>query len=257
MGKRVKISLIIVAAVLIIIAFFIAISLFGNPVSSFLAKNSATHHIENNYPDQDLHISKVGYNPKFGEYYVKLESDSSIDTRFELTMNHFGKIKHDSYIDDVGGAMATYTRLDEEYWKQVDKVIESKDFPFNTTTVFGTVNVGKDSKPLTFDKVYTPEELGTQYGKIVIYLENKSVSIRFMKTALLELKTYFDSKDLHFRVIDLTLQGSAGSAKSIAIQNFSYTDITNEGLAKKLKKAVEDLQKYYEEQDKLKDAGVV
>ena len=69
-----------------------------------------------------------------------------------------------------------------------------------------------------------------------------------------------NDKGISFYAIDFTLEKPREedekvnpNDESINIQEFLYTDIYEKGLEKRIEKSVDDLQKYYKEQDKIKD----
>lgn len=273
MKKSVKILAGLCALLLIIIVLWFANGLLGNPISKMVANNTSKQYVAKNYPNMELNISDAIYNFKTGDYHVEVKSPTSKDTYFSLTISPFGKLIGDSYENDVLDKYNTLNRIDSAYSSKVKEVFESKDFPYKSDIYFGEVKVkesvkvseddeysypvyGLDMEKLELDKDYDMFEIGKKAGHIVFYTGDEDVSVKKASEILLNVKNILDKENISFYAIDFTLEkprdkdGIANSDDtSIRVEQFLYKDIYKENLEKRISKAHDDLQKYYEKQD--------
>lgn len=93
MKKSVKIIVValIVAIAVAFIAFF-ANSLFGNPISKHIAKNTALEYIKENYPDGNCQIEDVYFDSKYGDYQVHIISSTDENIDFSLYISQSGEL---------------------------------------------------------------------------------------------------------------------------------------------------------------------
>lgn len=270
MIKNIKIVSYILGFILIIVILWFTNGFLGNPISKTLANNVAQKYIKNNYSNLDVNISRVYYSFKDGYYYVDLKSPTSKDTHFTVSISPFGKIEYDSYDEMVLKKYNTYTRIDELYNLKVKKVFEDENFLYKTDIYFGEVKImslenedsefgpiyGIDISKLELDKDYDINEIGKKYGHIVLYIEDKDISLERTSDILIDVKSILDEKNISFYVIDFTLQehkqNEQDDSKTISIQQFLYDDIYKKDLNERLEKACNELQNYYDEQDKIK-----
>ncbi len=93
MKKTIKISVIVLVVILVVafIAFFTN-SLFGNPISKHLAKNTAIEYIEDNYPDDNCQIKDIYYAFKYENYNVNIISTTNENIDFNLFISLKGDI---------------------------------------------------------------------------------------------------------------------------------------------------------------------
>src|SRR5690625_6539103 len=105
-----------------------------------MAKNSAEKYITVIYSERDFELEDVVYSFKDGYYHVKVNSPSSIDTHFEVSMS-WNKVVYDSYEDDVLSGWNTYERIDYEYSKMVDRVFSSPVFQLESEIDYGTIKL--------------------------------------------------------------------------------------------------------------------
>lgn len=270
MTKKIKIVSAILAFTLIVGILWFVNGFFGNPISKTLANNVAQKYIKNNYSDLDLNISRVYYSFKDGYYHVDIKSPTSKDTHFTVSISPFGKIEYNSYEDMVLKKYNTYTRIDELYNLKVKKVFEDENFPYKTDIYFGEIKVmptenldsefgpiyGLDISKLELDKDYDINKIGKQYGHIVLYVEDKEISVERVGDILIDVKSILDEKNISFYAIDFTLQeyksNEQDDRKTISVQQLLYDDIYKKDLNERLEKACNELQNYYDEQDKIK-----
>ena len=276
MKKSVKILAAVTAFILIGGILWFASGLLGNPISKELANNTAKKYIDKNYSHMDLNISKIYYNFKDGSYHAYVKSPTSKDTHFTISISHLGKIQYDSYEDNVTNKNNTYKRINDEYDEKVKKVFEDKSCPYKSDICFGElkeitskelddeytdfgVKYGIDKSKLELDKSYDINEMGKKYGHIVFYADDEDVSIKRASEILLDIKNILDERDVSFYAIDFTLEKPRKedeenqNEKTINIQEFLYSDIYENGLENRIKENSQKLEKYYEEQDKIKE----
>ncbi len=270
MKKIAKIVAVLIAFVLICGLLFVANAFIGNPISKMIATNSAKKYLKETYEGTDYYIDEVNYSFKTGGYYAYIKSPSSIDTYFSVSLSTSGKIKYDGYHNVLDG-FNTWQRIDEEYRKKSEEILES--LPYESNIHFGTIesgdkensklDFGLDMKELELDKVYDINDMGSQYGKIVYYVDTDKVNADMFLEVLAEIKKRFDNENLSFYAIDLVLsyRGSEDvkdfERESIRIEDFLYSDIEdiqddNSNMIKKIENAISETKKYYEEMDKLK-----
>lgn len=277
MKKSVKILAAVTAFILIGGILWFANGFLGNPISKALANNTAKKYIAKNYSNMNLHISEVSYSFKDGNYHAYVKSPTSKDTYFNISISPLGKLQYDSYENDVTKRNNTYIRLNEEYGEKVKEVFEDKNFPYKSDIFFGELKeitskeleseyndfgpvYGIDLSKLELDKSYDINEMGKKYGHIVFYAKDEDISIKKASEILLHIKKILDEKNVSFYAMDFSLQKPRSedeninpNDKSIDIQEFLYSDIYEKGLENRIKENSQKLEKYYEEQDKIKD----
>ena len=273
--KVLKVLALILAIVLIIGIGLFANALVGNPVSKFLATKSANEYIEKTYADKDFVVEEVNYDFKTGGYYARVTSPTSIDSHFSLSFNWLGKLELDCY-DDVTTGWNTAMRLEDDYRNAVKAVTESKDFSEKYFIAHGeipcvlsdypideeTPEYALQRKDLVLDKVYDIREVGANHGKLVLYAYDDEVTIERLSELLLDVKNKFDKSGVTFKAVEFVLEPPKEegqplmSDEQIKIRNFYYSDIYEDGLVERVKKANEEAMEYAAEQDKLKEAEI-
>lgn len=103
-----KIILYTALAILLAIVLFIVLSLFGNPISKIMAEKAADQYLETHHRDLDLVHERAYYNFKDGTYVVSLWDMKSIDTKFNLEFDSFGKMKRDTFDDRLFNTLRRY-----------------------------------------------------------------------------------------------------------------------------------------------------
>ncbi len=272
--KWMKIAALIAALVIIAGLCVFANALVGNPVSKWLATRTAEKHLKEVYGDTDFVIEKIGFNFKDTDYYVHVMSPSSEDSSFSLRIDMFGNLMLDTYESRVLSGSNTQSRLYMEYRALADEVLEAPDYPFTSFIAYGDLQVGfrpadvelpADYYPeyyyiieeLVLDKKYDIRELGKKAGCMVVYVEDDVVTIERAAEVLLELKEVFDRRNVPFYSIDFVLEyprkPEGGNIKDdrVNVEGFLYSDIYEEGLVERVRIADEELNAYYEEQDRI------
>ena len=273
--KILKVLALVVAIILIIGIGIFANGLVGNPVSKYLATKSANEHLEKHYSDKDFIIEEVNYDFKTGGYYARVTSPTSIDSHFSLSLDFTGKLKLDCY-DDVTTGWNTAMRLEDDYRNAVKAITESKDFSEKYFIAYGeipcvlsdypideeTPEYALQNEELVIDKIYDIKEVAAEHGKLVLYAYDDEVTHERLAELLLDVKNKFDNSGVTFKAVDFVLEPpkSEGepmmSDEQIQIRNFYYSDIYEDGLVERVKKANQETIEYYEEQDKIKEAEI-
>ena len=142
MSKTMKIILYTALAILLAIVLFIVLSLFGNPISKIMAEKAADQYLETHHRDLDLVHERAYYNFKDGTYVVRLWDKNSIDTKFTLEFDSFGKMKRDTFddrlfntfrrymgfLDDLADEIAKDSGLDFVIWLRPDDNFDYRDY---------------------------------------------------------------------------------------------------------------------------------
>lgn len=142
MSKTIKIILYTALAILLAIVLFIVLSFFGNPISKIMAEKAADQYLETHHRDLDLVHERAYYNFKDGTYVVELWDKNSIDTKFTLEFDSFGKMKRDTFddrlfntfrrymgfLDDLADEIAKDSGLDFVIWLRPDDDIDYRDY---------------------------------------------------------------------------------------------------------------------------------
>lgn len=137
-----KIILYTALAILLAIVLFIVLSLFGNPISKIMAEKAADQYLETHHRDLDLVHERAYYNFKDGTYVVELWDKNSIDTKFTLEYDSFGKMKRDTFddrlfntfrrymgfLDDLADEIAKDSGLDFVIWLRPDDDTDYREY---------------------------------------------------------------------------------------------------------------------------------
>ncbi len=273
--KVLKILALVLAIILIIGIGLFANALVGNPVSKYLATKSANEYIEKTYSDKNFVIEEVTYDFKTGGYYARVTSPTSIDSHFSLSFDWMGKLELDAY-DDVTSGWNTAMRLEDDYRNAVKAVTESKDFSEKYFLAYGEIPCVLSDYPideehpeyalqrndLVLDKVYDIREVGANHGKLVLWAYDDEVTIERLAELLLDVKNKFDKSGVTFKAVEFILEPPKEegeplmSDEQIEIRNFYYSDIYEEGLVERVKKANQETIEYNREQEKIKEAEI-
>ena len=142
MTKTMKIILYTALAILLAIALFIVLSFYGNPISKIMADKAADQYLETHHTDLDLVRERAYYNFKDGTYVVELWDKNSIDTKFTLEYDSFGKMKRDTFddrlfntfrrymgfLDELGDEIAKDSGFDFEIWLRPDDNFDYREY---------------------------------------------------------------------------------------------------------------------------------
>lgn len=244
MKKVIKIAGTFLTIIAIVFLLWLVNVFFGNPISRIMASKAAENHLAENYSDRDFFIETINYSFKDGNYYAHIESPSSIDSNFAVSISLSGKVKGDSYSSSVLDGWNTYRRIGEEYRLIVDKVFTPDNFSISSNIAYGKFyKINKSD--LELDKKYDIKELAKKSGKIVFYAEDDLVTFEKASELLIIIKEAFDKADVPFYIIDFVLEkplteevASKGQAR-IYIEDFLSSDIYKEGLEERIELAHE------------------
>lgn len=142
MTKTMKIILYTLLVLLLGIVLFALLSFYGNPISKIMADKAADEYLKTHYRDLDLVHERAYYNFKDGTYVVELWDKNSVDTKFTLEYDSFGKMKRDTYderlfntfrrymgfLDDLGEEIAKDSGLDFVIWLRPDDDIDYRAY---------------------------------------------------------------------------------------------------------------------------------
>lgn len=253
------ISVVLVIVIISIILFFTN-AFFGNPISKMLATNSINKYVNEKYGDLDLELEKTFYNFKSNDYNARAVSKTSIDTHFMIRADYFGNIKGDDY-ENVTGKFNTWIRVNDSYRDLVKPLTDKygKD-----TIAYGEIEIDLDSNNmdvLEIDMKVDIKSLAIKYGKLVICLPMNygEVNEETMAKNLLEIKSDFDKAEVPFAYIDFQIfekydkngnEIKPGTAYSLNILNYPYSEINGDNLLEKIKIAIKDTREHYEKMDK-------
>lgn len=260
--KVLKIIAFVIAIALILGICWVANGLNGNPISKMLAKKAANEYLEANFPDTDYYIEELGFSFKFTNYYAHVRSKTSMDTQFTLEIDMLGNVYFDTY-ESVTGGFVTARRVEQEYRELTNQIFETPSFPYPSDIGYGTLeiypqealddpnvndipNYALVQQDLVLDQIYDVRELGKQAGHLIVYIDNQELSFENTANILLDIREIFDSANIPFYAIDLTLRTNG---ERINFDHFPYEDIYEDGLIERIKAAHEELEAYYAEQD--------
>lgn len=271
MKKFFKIVAIVLAIILIAFAVLLANAFFGNPISKALAQNTAQKYFQQTYSNTDYELGDVTYSFKDGFYYAPISSPSSIDTCFSLAIDSFGRLQHDYFSDYVTTGRNTISRLETDYRQAVEAVFQSESFPYDAHIAFGELvyvfeadreaydvadyAIIVDELPL--DVVCDVNALGTQAGKLTVYIWDDTVSAARLAEILLDIRASFDGAGIGFRAINCVLEypreeNTLYEGDRFEVMDFDYSDIYEEGLVERVEESNAAANRYYQEQDGLK-----
>lgn len=257
--KSLRIAAGITAVLLICGLAVIANAFLGNPVSYLLAKKCVERNLAEHHADQGFVLQSLVYNFKDTAYTAFAEVPNTLDYHFEMSVSMTGKLRYDTYADDVESGKNTFLRLDQEYRDLADTVLDSNALPFRTSTDFGTL---KDSGipawwrngALEPDGSYNIQELGAQYGIITISVGEQDVTAERAAEILLQTKEIMMQRGVPFHDISLSLhqpwkdegvppEETEGKTffdlKAIHIQLFPFDEIYEDGLTERIKATAE------------------
>ena len=262
-NKALRIAAAVTAFAIIGGICWFANAMMGNPLSKAIVRYRSKQYVGTVY-SLELETEEPVYNFKTGDYLVRVKSPVSIDTHFYMYYTLLGKMRYDSYEDDVTGGWNTCQRLEDDYRELTDTVTESEDFPYGDDIAYGWLRFyhgegdpewGLDKSELIFDGEYDISELGRQAGELTVYANDEEVTIERAAEILLDIRRIFDEADIGFYAIDFVLQkpktgeGPRPDTPRINVDDFLYEDICEEGLTGRVQTAHDALEAYYAEED--------
>ena len=266
--KVLKIIALVVAIALIVGVCVFANALVGNPISKWVATNTAEKHLEDKYNEKDFEVERVTFSFKDGYYHAFVQSPSSIDSSFTIDIDMWGNLKYDHYEDRVLTGWNTADRIGRDYREKVDAILDSQTFPYDEHIGYGDIEfvprAYKDdpsfpeyaiiTEDLTRDAFYDVNELGSKAGKLTIYLDDDTVSHERLAELILDTRKIFDNAGVKFYCLDFVLEypktvDSGKKEGRVEVMGFLYTDIYEEGMVERVKASDEAAKTYYDEQD--------
>ena len=254
--KALKTAALLAALLLIAGLGFFANALLGNPASKMLAERAAKAYLAQQYGDTDFIIDRVTYSFKDGGYMAFVKSPGSIDSYFPIYYDMGGQLKRDEYEDMVLSGSNTLRRLEMAYRELTDTVFESRVYPFGDNIAYGRLEcvpreyaqdvdadyalIMEDLEP---DRMYDIRELGAQAGRLIVYVDDETVSVERAAEVLLELRQLMDESGVPFHAIDLVLvhprpeDGGERPEGRVEVWQFLYGDIYEDGLTERVKAA--------------------
>lgn len=270
MTKKTKKILAGIVGILIIIGLIaFANSMIGNPISKMVANKTAKNYLVENFPNSDFHVEGVDYSFKDGSYYARIESTSSADSSFSICISATGKIRYNLYEESVLMRGNTVNRLDSAYRDLADTVLGSSTFPYTTHIAFGDLEFTSneqvqngDALPyalvredLELDRIYDIPALGTKAGRLILYIQDDTVTLERAAEIMLHIKQIMDDSGVPFYAMDFHLDlpknedGTTKNDAGIDILNFLHSDIYDENMLERVTKANEETIAYFAKMD--------
>lgn len=272
MKKRVlKIMAFLAAVALIAGISILGNSLVGNPISKMLAEKTAKEHLEENYKDTDYYLERISFNFKTIDYQAYIESPSSADSSFTLSIGMTGKLILDDYEGRVIDRWNTASRIDTEYMAAVRELLNSNAFSKESCSGYGMIefisrqyanepdvpDYALITNDLELDALYDLKELGSKAGYVSVDFYDNTVSVERLSELMLQVKEHMEQAGLSFYVIDCVLtypksEDGTWSEERVEVLKFLYSDIYEEGMVERVREANEKAIQYHNEQDSLK-----
>ena len=251
--------------------------MLGNPVSHALAAKAAKVFLADQFSGTDYQIERITYSFKDGAYHAFIASPTSIDGDFSVSFTMLGKYRWDSYASVLDG-FNTAQRLNSEYRKLTDTVLNDPSLPYDNTQIysimFGELEIypreafedpnvtdvpeyALIQEDLEINGIYDVKELGAKAGHLVLYVDNETVSVEETARIILDFKTRFDEAGIPFYAMDFVLrhprtEDGNSNNEEIRINDFLYEDIYEDGLTERLNIAIKDTANYFAMLDQTK-----
>lgn len=277
--KGLKLLALAGALFLIVLLGWTANGLIGNPISRYLADKNARKYLEKHFPNTDYYIEDTSYSFKEGAYIADVKAPGSMDRYFSITMDMAGRYRWDSY-ENVEDGFHTFLRLDEEYRKLTDSVLESPSFPWHGDIMYGTLEIyakedrlseeedehGADKdddfpdyalaqEELEPDKLYDIRQLGAQAGHLMIYIEGDTITAEKAAEAILGVKHSMDDAGVPFYAMEFHLreplsENGAWGEKSIDVLEILYQDMEEGSILQQVRQADKAAKERYAREEK-------
>lgn len=251
--------------------------MMGNPVSHALASKAAKEFLSDRFFDTDYQMERIAYSFKDGRYHAFMVSPTSIDGDFSVAFSMLGEYCWDSY-DSVLDGFNTAQRLNMEYRKLTDTILNDPALPYDNTQIYSIMFGELEIYPreafedpnvtdipeyaimqedLELNKIYDIKELGAKAGHLVLYVDNDTISVEEAARIMLDFRSMFDEADIPFHAMDFVLRhprtedGKWGD-EEIRINDFHYDNIYDDGLIERLDIAIENTMVYFAMLDQMK-----
>ena len=269
MKKCIRIIGIVLVIALIAVLIWFGNVMMGNPVSHALASNAAKAFLSDRFSGTDYQMERITYSFKDGRYHAFMLSPTSIDGDFSVCFSMLGEYCYDTY-DSVQDGWNTAQRLNSEYRKLTDTILNDPALPYDNTQVYSIMFGELEIYPKEFiddpnvhdipdyslvqddlelNKIYDIKELGAQAGHLILYVDNEVISVEETARIMLDFRSMFDEADIPFYAMDFVLrhprtEDGQSDDEEIRINDFLYQDIYEDGLTDRIEIAIEGTAAY-------------
>ena len=277
MKMPVRITIVIVLIVLSVGLLWFCNAMFGNPVSHTLASKAAKAFLSEHFSGTDYQMERITYSFKDGRYHAFITSPTSIDGDFSITFSMLGEYCYDTY-DSVLDRFNTARRLDSEYRKLTDTILNDPALPYDNTQIY-SIMFGKleiypreafedpnatdvpeyaiVQEDLELNKVYDIKEMGAKAGHLILHVDNDIISVEEASRIMLDFRAMFDEAGIPFYAMDFVLrhprtEDGQSDDEEIRINDFLYEDIYEDGLTQRIEIGIEETAAYYAMMDQMK-----
>ena len=270
MKKPVRITVVVLLIVLSAGLLWFCNAMFGNPISHTLAAKSAKAFLSDRFSNTDYQMERITYSFKDGRYHAFMTSPTSIDGDFSVCFSILGEYCYDTY-DSVLDGWNTAQRLESEYRKLTDTILNDPALPYDNTQVYSIMFGRLEIYPreafedpnatgvpeyailledLELNKIYDIKELGAKAGHLILYVDNGVISVEETAKIMLDFRSMFDKAAIPFYAMDFVLrhpraENGKSDDEEIRINNFLYQDIYEEGLTERIEIAIKETASYY------------
>lgn len=277
MKKYIRIICIVLVIALIAALIWFGNVMMGNPVSHALASKAAKAYLSDRFSDTDYQMERITYSFKDGRYHAFMVSPTSIDGNFSVSFSMLGEYCYDTY-DSVQDGWNTAQRLNSEYRKLTDTILNDPALPYDNTQIYSIMFGELEIYPKEFiddpnvhdipdyslvqddlelNKIYDIKELGAKAGHLVLYVDNDIISVEEAARIMLDFRARFDAAGIPFYAMDFVLrhprtEDGKSDDEEITINDFLYQDIYGEGLTDRIEIAIEETAAYYAMLDQMK-----
>lgn len=277
MKKCIRIIGIVLLIALIAVLIWFGNVMLGNPVSHALASKAAKAYLSDRFSDTDYEMERITHSFKDGRYHAFMVSPTSIDGDFSVCFSMMGEYCYDTY-DSVQDGWNTAQRLNSEYRKLTDTILNDPALPYDNTQVYSIMFGELEIYPKEFiddpnvhdipdyslvqddlelNKIYDIKELGAKAGHLILYVDNEVISVEETARIMLDFRSMFDEADIPFYAMDFVLrhprtEDGQSDDEEIRINDFLYQDIYEEGLTDRIETAIEETAAYYAMLDQMK-----
>ena len=270
MKKHIRIIGIVLLIALIAVLIWFGNVMMGNPVSHALASKAAKAFLSDQFSGTDYQMERITYSFKDGRYHAFMVSPTSIDGDFSVCFSMLGEYCYDTY-DSVLDGWNTAQRLESEYRKITDTILNDPALPYDNTQIYSIMFGELEIYPKEFiddpnvhdipdyslvqddlelNKIYDIKELGAKAGHLILYVDNAVISVEEAARIMLDFRSMFDKADIPFYAMDFVLrhprtEDGQSDDEEIRINDFLYQDIYEEGLTDRIEIAIEETAAYY------------
>ncbi len=233
-----KIIIILLLVLLLSPLVFFTNAFFGNPISQTLSMIYSDKYIKQNYSNLAVKRDESFYNFKNSEYIIKYNSDKLMDLNFEVHCDALGRIKYDTYKEDIIDKGSTLTRLEKELREESQiKELQNRSiqysFFFNVEDKYKIKNKLKSEMSLAEAKSIFDVEIN------ITYITNK-VDIQQLQN---DLKEIYENHNKNYNIKTIYLDIEEGPDTIIFMDELNPKNIYG-------KNGLKRLQEKYDNNDK-------